>query len=349
MGKIKTKMFTFFSLKHFFSEYFILLFIILSLINTIHSIQTDLSRDDTSPQLVAPRMLELINEYFKGKKGKDNIYKKNLGDYSLEMKFLNFYLKPEEIVIDKYSMKDRFFSYSEIYTDIIFSLKLTKKENNFDNNGVYIKYNSNSSNLSFNLKNIYSGLYIKYIEFEKQPNNTYKHQTTAVPVIDINKNTFRYPEKIKRFLIDNENELKLFLYESFNRYLTSITNKYPKADGILLYETIKEYINTYNTFCVSPRQEYNNKKIVFNEFKEEEIYVENGNIVFSNILVKFDIILEGNYYKSYQEILPNITYQMNEFFFNSIHFKIEVIDNLELSEILKNIFSLIINFYNNDY
>ena len=328
MGNIKTKIFTFFSLKHFFSQYFFLLFINLLLINTIHSSQTDLSRDDTSPQIVAPRMLELINEYFKGKKGKDNIYKKNLGDYSLEMKFLNFYLKPEEIVIDKYSMKDRFFSYSEIYTDIIFSLKLTKKENNFDNNGVYIKYNSNSSNLSFNLKNIYSGLYIKYIEFEKQPNNTYKHQT---------------------FLIDNENELKLFLYESFNRYLTSITNQYPKADGILLYETIKEYINTYNTFCVSPRQEYNNKKIVFNEFKEEEIYVENGNIVFSNILVKFDIILEGNYYKSYQEILPNITYQMNEFFFNSIHFKIEVIDNLELSEILKNIFSLIIKFYNNDY
>ncbi len=346
MKKIKTKIFKSFLLKHFFSDYLFLVCINLLLINTICSIGSILPRDDTSREVVAPKMLELINEKFKEN---EYIYKINLGDYLIEMKFEHLYFLPEDTEIEKHIPYRVIFSYININIDLIFSLKLTKNKNDFDNNGVYIRYNSktNSSNLSFYLKNIYSLLYFENIDFEKQQsNNTYSYQTSDKFDIFIDRNTFRYPEKINKFLLDNENELKLFLYESFKKYLTSIIKQYPKADGILLYETILEYIKIYKTFdVISIGNEH--KKIVFNEFKEKEIYVEKGNIIFSNIKIKLEIVEEAGYSNNYEVIFPNITYETFKsiFLFQSNI----IIEDLVLSTILNNIFSLVIKYYTEEY
>ena len=133
------------------------LFINILLINSIFSRDISFSRDDTDPDKVAPEMLELINENFNGKNGDNYIYTKNFGDYTLELKLLFLSFDPEEIIIDQYSLKFKFFSYNEIFIDSIFSLKITKNQNYMNDNGVHIMYNSNqnSSDLSFQLKNIY--------------------------------------------------------------------------------------------------------------------------------------------------------------------------------------------------
>jgi len=191
------------------------LFINILLINNIFSRDISFSRDDTDPDKVAPKMLELINENFKGKNGDNYIYTKNFGDYTLELKLLFLSFDPEEIIIDQYSLKLKFFSYYEIFIDFIFSLKITKNQNYKNDNGVLIMYNSkqNSSDLSFQLKNIYSGIYIRYIEYERQANNTYIHKTTVSPEIIIDNSTFKYPEKINKFITDNEKNIEIIINE----------------------------------------------------------------------------------------------------------------------------------------
>ena len=323
------------------------LFINILLINSIFSRDISFSRDDTDPDKVAPEMLKLINENFNGKNGDNYIYTKNFGDYTLELKLLFLSFDPEEIIIDQYSLKLKFFSYYEIFIDFIFSLKITKNQNYKNDNGVLIMYNSkqNSSDLSFQLKNIYSGIYIRYIEYERQANNTYIHKTTVSPEIIIDNSTFKYPEKINKFITDNEKNIEILINESLNKYLTSITAQYPKADGILLYETIVEYIRTYKTFSVNKYS--SDKKITFKEFKEEKIYIEEGALYFSNITIKFDVILEPSHYStSYEKVIPYITCANNNFYFKSIDI---IVQNISLKSVLENIFDLIINYYIYEY
>ena len=342
---IKSKKFILFSKKNVLINRFLVLFIYILLINTIYSSYSFLSREDTSPEKVAPKILNLINENFLGTNGENNIYFTNIGDYLLEMKFLYLNFIPGEISTDKYSTGREFFSYIDIFIEFIFSLKLTK---DVKNKGVSIIYNSeaNSTRLSFQLKKINANIILNFIEFEKLANNTYKYNFGKMYDIFINTNNESYPGKINKFLQDNEKELEVFLLNSFENYLRNITSHYPKTDGVILYETVIAYIKSYKTFSYSKSSKYSDIKIVFKEFKEEEIFFEDGGIYFSNVNVKFDVTLSFYYSKSYEKIIPYIKFLGGKFSYKTTDI---ILDDLPLSDILDYVFNLVINFYNDNY
>ena len=342
---IKSKKFILFSKKNVLINRFLVLFIYILLINTIYSSYSFLSREDTSPEKVAPKILNLINENFLGTNGENNIYFTNIGDYLLEMKFLYLNFIPGEISTDKYSTGLEFFAYIDNFIEFIFSLKLTKDEKN---KGVSIIYNSeaNSTRLSFQLKKIYANIILDFIEFEKLANNTYKYNFGKMYDIFINTNNESYPGKINKFLQDNEKELEVFLLNSFENYLRNITSHYPKTDGVLLYETVIAYIKSYKTFSYSKSSKYPDIKIVFKEFKEEEIFFEDGGIYFSNVNVKFDVTLSFYYSKSYEKIIPYIKFLGGKFSYKTTDI---ILDDISLSDILDYVFNLVINFYNDNY
>ena len=327
---IKSRKFIFFPTTNFIYS---MLFINIILINLVYSGNSLLNRDDTKPEIVAPRIVKLINENFLG----ENDYLKNLGDYSLEIKFLFLNFMEGTININRLPSGRTFFSYIYPILDIIFSLRFTKLPKN---EGVSVLYNS--PKLNFQLKNIYANIEMSYIEFVKQPNNTYKHTIGQMKTISIDKNSFKYPEKINRFLNDNEKELELFILDSFNNYLRNITDYYPKSTEILLYETVLSYIKRYKTFSVSKEAKYINQKIFFKEFKEEKIFYNYGTVIISNINIKFDFILSEYYTYPYDVIIPNITCYREDFYFSSTKVKV---GDLSLSDILDYIFKKIINYY----
>ena len=342
---IKSKKFILFSKKNVLINRFLVLFIYILLINTIYSSYSFLSREDTSPEKVAPKILNLINENFLGTNGENNIYFTNIGDYLLEMKFLYLNFIPGEISTDKYSTGLEFFSYIDNFIEFIFSLKLTK---DVKNKGVSIIYNSeaNSTRLSFQLKKINANIILNFIEFEKLANNTYKYNFGQMYDIFINTNNENYPGKINKFLQDNEKELEVFLLNSFENYLRNITSHYPKTDGVLLYETVIAYIKSYKTFSYSKSSKYTDIKIVFKEFKEEEIFFEDGGIYFSNVNVKFDVTLSFYYTKSYEKIIPYIKFLGGKFSYKTTDI---ILDDISLSDILDYVFNFVINFYNDNY
>jgi len=342
---IKSKKFILFSKKNVLINRFLVLFIYILLINTIYSSYSFLSREDTSPEKVAPKILNLINENFLGTNGENNIYFTNIGDYLLEMKFLYLNFIPGEISTDKYSTGLEFFSYIDNFIEFIFSLKLTKE---VKNKGVSIIYNSeaNSTRLSFQLKKINANIILNFIEFEKLANNTYKYNFGQMYDIFINTNNENYPGKINKFLQDNEKELEVFLLNSFENYLRNITSHYPKTDGVLLYETVIAYIKSYKTFSYNKSSKYTDIKIVFKEFKEEEIFFEDGGIYFSNVNVKFDVTLSFYYSKSYEKIIPYIKFLGGKFSYKTTDI---ILDDLSLSDILDYVFNFVINFYNDNY
>lgn len=342
---IKSKKFILFSKKNVLINRFLVLFIYILLINTIYSGYSFLSREDTSPEKVAPKILNLINENFLGTNGENNIYFTNIGDYILEMKFLYLNFIPGEISTDKYSTGLEFFAYIDNFIEFIFSLKLTK---DVKNKGVSIIYNSeaNSTRLSFQLKKINANIILDFIEFEKLANNTYKYNFGKMYDIFINTNNESYPGKINKFLQDNEKELEVFLLNSFENYLRNITSHYPKTDGVLLYETVIAYIKSYKTFSYSKSSKYSDIKIVFKEFKEEEIFFEDGGIYFSNVNVKFDVTLSFYYTKSYEKIIPYIKFLGGKFSYKTTDI---ILDDLPLSAILDYVFNFVINFYNDNY
>ena len=342
---IKSKKFILFSKKNVLINRFLVLFIYILLINTIYSSYSFLPREDTSPEKVAPKILNLINENFLGTNGENNIYFTNIGDYLLEMKFLYLNFIPGEISTDKYSTGLEFFAYIDNFIEFIFSLKLTK---DVKNKGVSIIYNSeaNSTRLSFQLKKINANIILNFIEFEKLANNTYKYNFGKMYDIFINTNNENYPGKINKFLQDNEKELEVFLLNSFENYLRNITSHYPKTDGVLLYETVIAYIKSYKTFSYSKSSKYSDIKIVFKEFKEEEIFFEDGGIYFSNVNVKFDVTLSFYYTKSYEKIIPYIKFLGGKFSYKTTDI---ILDDLPLSDILDYVFNFVINFYNDNY
>ena len=342
---IKSKKFILFSKKNVLINRFLVLFIYILLINTIYSSYSFLSREDTSPEKVAPKILNLINENFLGTNGENNIYFTNIGDYLLEMKFLYLNFIPGEISTDKYSTGLEFFAYIDNFIEFIFSLKLTK---DVKNKGVSIIYNSeaNSTRLSFQLKKINANIILDFIEFEKLANNTYKYNFGKMYDIFINTNNENYPGKINKFLQDNEKELEVFLLNSFENYLRNITSHYPKTDGVLLYETVIAYIKSYKTFYYSKSSKYTDIKIVFKEFKEEEIFFEDDGIYFSNVNVKFDVTLSFYYSKSYEKIIPYIKFLGGKFSYKTTDI---ILDDLPLSDILDYVFNFVINFYNDNY
>lgn len=342
---IKSRKFILFSKKNVLINRFLVLFIYILLINTIYSSYSFLSREDTSPEKVAPKILNLINENFLGTNGENNIYFTNIGDYLLEMKFLYLNFIPGEISTDKYSTGLEFFSYIDNFIEFIFSLKLTK---DVKNKGVSIIYNSeaNSTRLSFQLKKINANIILNFIEFEKLANNTYKYNFGKMYDIFINTNNESYPGKINKFLQDNEKELEVFLLNSFENYLRNITSHYPKTDGVLLYETVIAYIKSYKTFSLSKSSKYTDIKIVFKEFKEEEIFFEDGGIYFSNVNVKFDVTFSFYFTKSYEKIIPYIKFLGGKFSYKTTDI---ILDDISLSDILDYVFNLVINFYNDNY
>ena len=319
------------------------LFIYLLLINIIHCRYSAFNRDDTEPGTVAPKMYKLINENFMGKNGENNFYTKNISDYSVELKFLFLNFNPEEIKKDSLPSGRKFFSYININIDFILSLKFTK---NKINEGVDIIYGpeNNSSNLIFKLKNLYANIYLDFIEFENQPNSTYKYQIGKTRDISFDKTEFRYTNKINKILEDNMQDLKLFLFESFESYLKNITNSYPKANEILLYETVLEYIKAFKSFPISTDPKYSNHKIVFKQFKEEKITCNGREVFIINIRAVFDI-RDDYYTNSYNVIIPYISCHDEYFIFKTD----EMIKDIPLSKILDHVFGRIINYYIDDY
>jgi len=320
------------------------LFINFLLINIIHCREGAFYRDDIEPAKVAPKMYKLINENFMGKNGENNLYTKNISDYSLELKFLFLSFEPEEIYKDSLPTGRKFFSYIKINIDFILSLKFTKHKTN---EGVDILYSPemNSPNSNFKLKNLYANIYLNYIDFENQPNSTYKYEIGKIREITFNKTDFRYTNKINKILEDNMQELELFLFESFDKYLKNITNSYPKANEILLYETVLDYMKAYKSFPISNDQQYSNYRIFFKQFKEEKITCNGKEVIITNIRAVFDI-RDGTNSNSFNTIIPYISCH-DEYF----KFKAEdiIVKNIKLSSILDCVFGLIINYYIDDF
>ena len=324
---------------------FCILFLLIIFINIINPVKTRLSREDTEPEIVAPGIFELINNNYNDENNKNIFYIKNFDEYIVEMKFLFLNLNKEETLIDTLPGGIKFFTYISPIIEFIFSLKLIKNENygtEYDGVSIVSNYNKNSGNTNFQLKKFYGNITIKYIEFQKLINNTYKYSygETMNIFIDIDNN--RYPEKITKFLNDNKKQLEIFLFESFDKYLRNITNHYPKADGILLYETIVKYIDDSKSFPI-PNSEY---QIVFNKFKEENIVFTNYYILFLNINIDFYLVFDPNYSdylpkKNYKVVL-NITCQRTYFNIPSYYISEE---KIYLNKVLEKIFADIINYY----
>ena len=322
-----------------------LFYLISLLINIIHCRINAFNRDDISPDKVAPKIYQLINENYLGLNGENNLYTKNLSDYSLELKFLYLNFMSDEVDKSSYPTGIHFFSYINTNIDFIFSLKFTK---NKKNEGVEFIYNSNknSSNLSIQLKKIYANIHLNYIEFINQPNSTYKYTMGNQKEINFDKRNFRYTEKINKILEENEKEIKLFLFESFNSYLNNITSNYPKANEILLYETILSYIQTYKTFPLKSYDTYSNSKIYFKHFKEEKIVFLNNEVIISNINIKFDILYSDYYHKPYDVTIPYIICHDEYFTFKTDNIEV---DGVLLSQVLNNVFNSIIKYYIYEY
>lgn len=318
-----------------------ILFINIILINSVYAGKSLSCREDTDPEAVAPKIIKLINENYLGENGENNLYLKNIGDYSLEMKFLFLNLIEGEININYLSTGGIFFSYINPNIDIIFSLRFSKIPKN---EGVSVLYDT--PKLDFKLKSIYANIETDYIEFEKQPNNTYKHVIGQRTTISIDNTSLKYPEKIKKFLNDNEKELELFLLNSFDNYIRNITDYYPKSNEILLYETVVLYIKRYKTFSVSKYEQFSNLKIFFKEFKEEKIFYRDGTVIISNVNIKFDFITNNYYTTPYDVIVPFITCYGEYFYFLSTKVKV---GELLLSDILDFVFKTIIKFYTEEY
>lgn len=325
-------------------NYIFIFYINLSLINIIHCRTNVFNRDDTSPDTVAPKIYQLINENYLGLNGENNLYTKNLSGYSLELKFLHLNFISEEIGKSTYSPEVIIFSFINIDIDFILSLKFTK---NKKNEGVEIIYNSNknSSNLSFQLNNLYANIHLDFIEFKKQANNTYKYTMGKLKEISFDKKNFRYTKKINKILEENEKEIELFLFESFENYLNNITSNYPKANEILLYETVLSYIKSYKSFPLGDSI-HPTSKIYFKYFKEEKITFLGQEVIISNINIKFDILYNDYYHKPYDVTIPYIS--CHDEYFNFKTDNIEV-DGLLLSNILDNVFNSIIKYYIYEY
>ena len=319
-------------------------FINILLINIIHCREGAFNRDDIDPEKVAPKMFKLINENFIGLHGENNLYTKNINDYSLELKFLYLNFMPEETVTNSLPTGLKFFSFIKITIDFILSLKITK---NKKNEGVNIIYNTdmNPPNLNFKLKNLYANIYLNFIEFENQPNSTYKYSIGQQRKISLDKTNFRYTNKINKILEDNEKDLELFLFESFENYLKNITNSYPKANEILLYETVLEYIKTFKIFPISNDNIYENTRIIFKRFKENKITCNGREVIFSNINIIFDIT-DNLMTNSYNITIPFISFHDEFFTIKAGNIKIK---DIPLSSILDLTFSRIINYYINEY
>ena len=319
-------------------------FINLLIINIIHCSKWAFNRGDIEPKQVAPKMLKLINENFLGLQGENNLYTKNISDYSLELKFLYLNFMPEETLTSSLPTGLKFFSYIQISIDFILSLKITK---NKKNEGVNIIYSPdmNSPNLSFKLKNLNANVYLNFIEFENQPNSTYKYKIGQNRNISLDKTNFRYTDKINKILEDKEKDLELFLFESFENYLKNITNSYPKANEILLYETVLAYIKAYKSFPISDDIKYSNTRIIFKRFKEEKVTCSGKEVVFSNINIIFDITDDFST-NSYNVTIPYISFQNDFYIIKADNIKIQ---GILLSSILDYNFNRIIKYYIYDY
>ena len=143
-----------------------------------------------------------------------------------------------------------------------------------------------------------------------------------------------------------EEILDIFLFESFNSYLNNITSNYPKANEILLYETILSYIQTYKTFPLKSYDTYSNSKIYFKHFKEEKIVFLNNEVIISNINIKFDILYSDYYHKPYDVTIPSIKCHDEYFTFKTDNIEI---DGTLLSQVLNDVFNSIIKYYIYEY
>ena len=329
---------------------FPILFIFLLFNNINSKLDSKLERSDTEPEIVSETILKMINTNFLGKENQTNTFIKNFGQYTISMKFVNIKFQEEYIDIDKIIKERDIFSFIEPSIEFILSLQISNNNNytNTPNDTISILYNVNSDipNLNVELKNIYSVINLKYIEFERNNDNSYKyslyHSDDEIKKnieIFLDLENTKYIPKIYNFLKEKKEELEQFLLSSFCFYLDEIIGKYPQPDGLYLYNRIVENILNFNTFSLDLQEDKSIEKISINYFKEEKIIIDSP-IYFINISINFKITFKDNrgtveYYK----IIPSIYYSSISFFKFNSNFKI---GNTTLDSILENLFKRLI-------
>lgn len=312
-----------------------------------NNINSKLERTDTEPEIVSETILKMINSNFLGKEEQTNIFIKNFGQYTISMKFVNIIFQEEYLDIDTIIKAAAIFSFINPSIEFILSLQISNNNNytNTPNDTISILYNvnSNTPNLNVELKNIYSLINLKYLEFERQNDNTYKyflyHYDEEIKKnieIFLDLENTKYIPKIYNFLVEKKEELEQFVLSSFCLYLDEIIGKYPQPDGIYLYNRIVRDILNLNTFSLDLEEDNSIEKISINYFKEEEIIIDSP-IYFINITINFEITFKDNRGTvEYNNIIPFIYFSViSSFIFNS-NCKI---GNTTLDSILDNLFT----------
>lgn len=334
-------------LKNIFCKFF--LFFLLFNIN--HS---KIKRDDVDPRIVSVNILKLIHTEFVGNNTKKNTFSLNLDDYTIVMKFLNIKIIPEEIKIEDHNYRNWvFFTYMNPNIEFILSLEISNNNNytNAKNDSLSILYNTNSQepNFKFELKNIFASIDCNYIQFEQQSDNTYKFslfktfdEFKRIKIFIDLKNLKNFG-KINKFFEDKKDKIEIFLFNSFNNYLSNIVSRYPPADGVFLYNEVVRRILHVNTFVLEYNEDKTIEKISINNIKEEKYISDFPSILFINVEIKFELIYTENIgHKSFSEIIPEIDFHSNAFYTNETNFKI---GNTTLSNLIDGLFLKIVNEY----
>ena len=308
----------------------IIITLVLLLFNNINS---ELKRPEAEPSEVSVKYLEMLHNCFLGKENQTNTFITYFGQYTIKMKFLNIkmFLEEEEIYIDPL-IQHTHFSYINPYIEFILSLEVMNRNNNTNapDDQVSIIYDSNRKEpiLKFELKNVNSTINFEYIEFERNPDNTYhyiyykddKELRRIEILIDLEK--FKYIPKIYNLLNNQREQLNKFLLNSFCSYLDYIIHQYPIPDGIYSYNEIVERMININTFALDLKDDKSLEKISINSFKEEKYIIEGASIIFLNIKTNFEITFKNTTKVNHNVVISKLYYIPDIFFFETIEYKI---------------------------
>ena len=111
--------------------------------------------------------------------GKNNIvYKESFSEYNISMTFLHLYVKPEEINLNKENIQ--FISLINPIIDFILNITITNNNDmiNTPDNKVSIIFNHkiNVPVINFKLDNMFAQIKPKYIEFQRNIDNSYSYK-----------------------------------------------------------------------------------------------------------------------------------------------------------------------------
>ena len=299
----------------------------------INNIDPKIIRPDNDPSFVS---YEVINRIHSAFHTKDVIYKENLIDYTISMKFLNIRIYDEGIFPEKIVNRE-FFSIGYPEIEFILNINITNN-NDFVNspiNKADIIFNNVYDNptLNFQLKNMNANITANFIEFVRNEDGTYRY----VFFYD----DLDYP-KIYKFLYENKKNIENFLFTSFSNYLGDILYDYPKSDTIYLYEKLVEHILSVQTFALNITSNTNLEKVIINNFKEKE-YIMDSALYITNIEYNIDLIFDGeSQMKNYRGIIPEMYFTTKFFTFGGDDHEIA---NTTINTIINEVFNMIIDYY----